>query len=131
MPNQINYLLSTKVNTTSSKILPVLPPPIGTQTIKNKPISLIISLHFFVCLVAGHAGKLVFGKLGSQVVVCLQGRFHFYEGHSIHKVRSFDTPFVGPVKSSNFGLLRFCGFENVLIILFHGWRTGRGHFRQW
>ena len=30
----IIYLLSTKVNTTSSKILPVLPPPIGTQTIK-------------------------------------------------------------------------------------------------
>ena len=33
LPNQINYLLSTKFNTTSSKILPVLPPPIGRQTI--------------------------------------------------------------------------------------------------
>lgn len=40
---------------------------------------------FPVSTVAGHAGKLVFGKLGSQTIVCLQGRFHFYEGHSIHK----------------------------------------------
>jgi len=40
---------------------------------------------FPVSTVAGHAGKLVFGKLGSQIIVCLQGRFHFYEGHSIHK----------------------------------------------
>jgi len=35
--------------------------------------------------VAGHAGKLVFGKLGAHTLVCLQGRFHFYEGHSIQK----------------------------------------------
>jgi len=40
---------------------------------------------FPVSTVAGHAGKLVFGKLGSQTIVCLQGRFHFYEGHTIHK----------------------------------------------
>jgi len=40
---------------------------------------------FPVSTVAGHAGKLVFGKLGGQVIVCLQGRFHFYEGHSMHK----------------------------------------------
>ena len=27
----------------------------------------------------------MFGKLGVQTVVCLQGRFHYYEGHSMQK----------------------------------------------
>lgn len=36
--------------------------------------------------VSGHAGKLVFGKLMGHDCVCMQGRFHFYEGYSIHTV---------------------------------------------
>ncbi|KAI1889972.1 hypothetical protein AGOR_G00168410 [Albula goreensis] len=36
--------------------------------------------------VHGHAGKLVFGKLNGKQCVCMQGRFHFYEGYSIAKV---------------------------------------------
>lgn len=36
--------------------------------------------------VPGHAGKLVFGKLMGHDCVCMQGRFHFYEGYSIHTV---------------------------------------------
>uniref|UniRef100_A0A3B3DIU9 Purine nucleoside phosphorylase n=1 Tax=Oryzias melastigma TaxID=30732 RepID=A0A3B3DIU9_ORYME len=36
--------------------------------------------------VQGHAGQLVFGKLQGCECVCMQGRFHFYEGYSIHKV---------------------------------------------
>jgi xanthosine phosphorylase len=32
--------------------------------------------------VHGHAGRLVLGMLGGQPVACLQGRVHFYEGHS-------------------------------------------------
>jgi len=31
--------------------------------------------------VVGHAGSLVFGKLGGRTVVALAGRFHMYEGH--------------------------------------------------
>ncbi|MCB1051200.1 MAG: purine-nucleoside phosphorylase [Acidobacteria bacterium] len=38
--------------------------------------------HFKPCNVAGHAGNLVFGRVGSVRVVCQQGRFHFYEGHA-------------------------------------------------
>nr|CDS34496.2 purine nucleoside phosphorylase [Hymenolepis microstoma]CDS35244.2 purine nucleoside phosphorylase [Hymenolepis microstoma] len=33
--------------------------------------------------VAGHAGNLVFGKLGGKDVVVMQGRFHPYEGYSV------------------------------------------------
>jgi len=31
--------------------------------------------------VAGHAGKLVVGVLGGKNVVCMKGRFHYYEGY--------------------------------------------------
>ncbi|XP_016888530.1 purine nucleoside phosphorylase 6 isoform X2 [Cynoglossus semilaevis] len=36
--------------------------------------------------VPGHAGQLVFGRLQGQEVVCMQGRFHFYEGYDIQTV---------------------------------------------
>ncbi|XP_057188972.1 purine nucleoside phosphorylase 5b [Triplophysa rosa] len=35
--------------------------------------------------VHGHAGKLVFGTLKGTACVCMQGRFHLYEGHPIQK----------------------------------------------
>ena len=34
----------------------------------------------------GHAGNLVFGILNGKQVVCMQGRFHYYEGYSLNKV---------------------------------------------
>ena len=30
--------------------------------------------------VAGHAGNLVIGRIGAQVIAAMQGRFHYYEG---------------------------------------------------
>ena len=36
--------------------------------------------------VKGHAGSLVFGKLGETEVACMKGRIHAYEGHSIDQV---------------------------------------------
>ncbi|KAM7413942.1 hypothetical protein PAMA_018979 [Pampus argenteus] len=36
--------------------------------------------------VQGHTGQLVFGKLRGRECVCMQGRFHFYEGYNIHTV---------------------------------------------
>uniref|UniRef100_A0A3P8Y8Y3 Purine nucleoside phosphorylase n=1 Tax=Esox lucius TaxID=8010 RepID=A0A3P8Y8Y3_ESOLU len=36
--------------------------------------------------VHGHAGRLVFGTLKGKPCVCMQGRFHLYEGYSIQKV---------------------------------------------
>jgi purine-nucleoside phosphorylase len=32
--------------------------------------------------VAGHAGRLVMGRLGARLVICQSGRFHGYEGHA-------------------------------------------------
>ena len=36
--------------------------------------------------VAGHAGNLVVGKIGSQIVAAMQGRFHYYEGFSAKEI---------------------------------------------
>lgn len=38
---------------------------------------------FPVSTVAGHAGKLVIGELEGTQVVCLSGRFHYYEGYEM------------------------------------------------
>lgn len=35
--------------------------------------------HFPVSTVEGHAGKLIFGKLGGKDIMAMEGRFHFYE----------------------------------------------------
>ena len=42
--------------------------------------------HFPASTVKGHAGKLVIGKKSGKVVVAMQGRFHFYEGHNMQSV---------------------------------------------
>lgn len=36
--------------------------------------------------IQGHAGQLVFAELQGKKVVIMQGRYHFYEGHSMAKV---------------------------------------------
>ena len=36
--------------------------------------------------VESHSGKLIFGNLSGKKVVCMQGRFHFYEGYSMQQV---------------------------------------------
>lgn len=41
--------------------------------------------HFPVSTVEGHVGKLVFGHLAGIPVVCMKGRFHYYEGYPLWK----------------------------------------------
>lgn len=42
--------------------------------------------HFACATVAGHSSKLVYGTLGGKSVICLVGRFHYYEGHNLSDV---------------------------------------------
>jgi purine-nucleoside phosphorylase len=42
--------------------------------------------NFPVSTVEGHSGKLILGTLGKKNVICLQGRFHFYEGYDMQEV---------------------------------------------
>lgn len=42
--------------------------------------------HFPVSTVESHAGRLLFGHLKSKPVVCMQGRFHYYEGYTFRQI---------------------------------------------
>lgn len=42
--------------------------------------------YFPVSTVTGHAGQLVYGTLAGKKVLVMQGRFHYYEGHSMQTV---------------------------------------------
>ena len=42
--------------------------------------------HFPLATVESHHGKLIFGKLNGKDVVCMQGRFHYYEGYTMKQV---------------------------------------------
>ena len=42
--------------------------------------------NFPVSTVEGHAGKLIFGKLGGKDIMAMEGRFHFYEGYNMKEV---------------------------------------------
>ena len=59
--------------------------------------------HFPVSTVAGHKGKLVFGEVGGKKVVCMAGRFHYYEGYTAQQV-------VFPIR-----VMKFLGIETLLL----------------
>ena len=42
--------------------------------------------NFPVSTVEGHAGCLIFGKLGGKDIVAMKGRFHYYEGYHMQEV---------------------------------------------
>ena len=42
--------------------------------------------YFPLSTAAGHKGRLIVGNLGGKCVICMQGRFHYYEGYSMEQV---------------------------------------------
>ncbi len=42
--------------------------------------------NFPVSTVTGHEGKLIFGRLNGKQVMMMSGRFHYYEGYSMHEI---------------------------------------------
>lgn len=59
--------------------------------------------HVPASTVPGHAGRLVAGNLEGKRVLAMQGRFHYYEGHSMATV-------VFPVQ-----MMRLLGIRNLLV----------------
>lgn len=59
--------------------------------------------NFPVSTVAGHTGKLIFGTIGTKKVICLQGRFHYYEGWTMQET-------VFPVR-----VMKFLGVQNLIV----------------
>ena len=42
--------------------------------------------NFLVSTVESHAGKLIFGKADGKKIICMSGRFHFYEGYDYEQL---------------------------------------------
>jgi purine-nucleoside phosphorylase len=59
--------------------------------------------NFPVSTVEGHKGALIFGKIGGQSVVAMQGRFHYYEGYSMQEVTF-------PVR-----VMKYLGVEKLIV----------------
>jgi purine-nucleoside phosphorylase len=59
--------------------------------------------HFPIATVEAHKGRLIFGILNGKKVVCMQGRFHFYEGYSMQKVTF-------PIR-----VMKLLGIENLIV----------------
>lgn len=59
--------------------------------------------NFPVSTVPGHAGQFVYGNLGGKRVLCMQGRFHYYEGYSMAQLTV-------PVR-----LMADCGVQTLIV----------------
>lgn len=59
--------------------------------------------NFPVSTVEGHAGRLIYGKLGDKKVLAMQGRFHYYEGYDMKEVTF-------PVR-----VLKYMGITNLFV----------------
>lgn len=69
----------------------------------EKEFSYNVIPNFPIATVEFHFGKLIYGNLGGKKVLACQGRFHYYEGHSIDEV-------VMPVR-----VMKMLGVKHVLL----------------
>ncbi|MBO0431046.1 purine-nucleoside phosphorylase [Enterococcus sp. DIV0660C] len=66
---------------------------------------------FPVSTVVGHAGQLVYGTLSGKKVLAMQGRFHFYEGHSMQTV-TYPVRVMGALGAHSVIVTNACGGVN-------------------
>lgn len=59
--------------------------------------------NFLVSTVKSHAGKLILGELYGKIVVCMSGRFHYYEGYDFEQLTA-------PIR-----LFKLLGVRNVIL----------------
>ena len=69
----------------------------------EKTFSYNVIPHFPIATVEFHFGKLIYGTIEGKKVLACQGRFHYYEGHSIDDV-------VMPVR-----VMKMLGVKHVLL----------------
>ena len=85
----IKSLLGSKFNHNLESVAVILGSGLGhfADTLNNPTIINYKNIpHFKLSTVAGHAGNLVIGEFAKKNIFCMQGRIHFYEGHSINEV---------------------------------------------
>ncbi|MDR0836593.1 MAG: purine nucleoside phosphorylase I, inosine and guanosine-specific [Tannerella sp.] len=59
--------------------------------------------NFMTTTATGHRGSLIFGKLGGQQIIAMQGRFHYYEGYTMQQVTF-------PIR-----VMKLLGIKNLLV----------------
>lgn len=59
--------------------------------------------HFPLSTVESHHGNLIFGSIADKKIVAMQGRFHYYEGYSMHQITY-------PVR-----VMKFLGVKTLLV----------------
>ena len=67
--------------------------------------------YFPISTVETHHGKLIFGTLSGKKVVAMQGRFHFYEGYSMHQI-VFPIRVMKHLGIQTLGITNACGGLN-------------------
>ena len=83
--NQVAQQIKSKIGNHEPKIGIILGSGLGgmAEAIENPIVIPYEEIDGFPrSTVSGHAGRLVVGKLNGVDVLCMQGRVHFYEGHS-------------------------------------------------
>ena len=82
--------LLRELNGKNPDTLLILGSGLGTlaDEIENKIVIEYEKVGFPKSSVSGHAGQLVVGTLGKTEVVCMQGRFHLYEGHNPELIKN-------------------------------------------
>jgi purine-nucleoside phosphorylase len=73
--------------------------------------------HFPLSTVESHSGRLLFGTLGGQAVVAMQGRFHRYEGYDLRQV-TFPVRVMRALGATTLIVSNACGGMHPL------WATG-------
>jgi purine-nucleoside phosphorylase len=80
---------------------------LGTQFVKEIKNPIFVNYnsipHFPISTVEFHKGQLIYGEVKGKMVLAMQGRFHFYEGHSMQQITL-------PVR-----VMKFLGVEHLLI----------------
>jgi len=87
MENAVKFI-KEKIGDFSPEIGIILGSGLGTLADEYCEIAIPYAniLGFKASTVAGHKGQLVFATINGKKVVMMQGRFHFYEGHSMETV---------------------------------------------
>jgi purine-nucleoside phosphorylase len=76
---------------------------LAKQIAVEKEFNYSVIPHFPIATVEYHFGKLLYGNLAGKKVIACQGRFHYYEGYSMHQV-------VMPVR-----VMKLLGVKSILL----------------
>jgi purine-nucleoside phosphorylase len=80
---------------------------LGSQFVKEIRNPIFVNYnsipHFPISTVEFHKGQLIYGEVKGKKVLAMQGRFHFYEGYSMHQITL-------PVR-----VMKFLGVQHLLI----------------